>query len=1152
MRPLELKIKGLNSFIQEQVVDFEKLTSKGLFGIFGPTGSGKTSILDGITLALYGEIPRKSTNFINMNKDQMQVSFKFRMNKDEIFCVSREFKREKGNIRSKSARIVRFEDDKELILQEGIKNVNTYCQELLGLKIEDFTRTVVLPQGKFSEFLKLNGKERREMLERLFDLSEYGEKLSIELYKKIKFYNEKIQRFLGQLQGFEEIDISFLNKKEENLNYFLKEKIIKQKELQEFEFVYNEQKELFKLQSERNDLILELQEKEKKIKDIEELKIEIEKISKAINLEIFKKNYEETENKFKKFNIEVEKLKINKSEIDEEFEKIKKEKQEIEKIVEENLFNWQEKATKLKEARENKNEILVEEKKQEQREESLLKIQEELKKLLSCRSDKELDLKNLQEKKLKIKEELKNLQIDTDLFMNIEKSLHLENQLDLELKNKQERTKKVNILKENLEKSREDGLNAGSKLKNEEEILNLLVIRLEKLESILDPQKRMIENEDWSIKNQQFEMFKLLDEKFKKINIQINTQKIDVEFLKKELEQNELNLKTLTKKNMDYEIQKSINSIQKIIQKNEICPVCNQKILNEIKVCELKESEEEVSLKEVKEKIESLNKDYFAKEANFNQIISQRQEIEKQLSEISDEIKSLDFEKEKKHQELKKERYEKMQQEQKSLLDQKKELEIKIKKYKEDLDEKRINYKTTKQEIDINNKDLISIDEKIKEMSLELESFKKNFKIEDIKKEHLNIKKKQEKQRSVNLELDKLEENIKKTEDDLKEIQIKVDEKIPKEMKEKTELDERIKYLTEKKNKIARNFDYENIEKQEEENKNKIEFYTQKNKKIREEFEEKNKKAQLVREEKSKKDALLAETETRLKKEEELLKEKLKEENLSIKEFEFYILKKDRLNYKKILVDEFEKEFKKIEVKIQTLNEKLGSNYISDTKWRDTQEKMKSLLQNYEEIKKEIVILDQEVKILKEKIKEKEDILKQKNEVQSQLEIYNDLEKLFKGKKFVEFVALYHLKYVSIEASKKLKNISNSAYGLELDEDGKFLIRDYKNGGSLRDASTLSGGETFLASLALALALSAQIQLKGNTVLEFFFLDEGFGTLDDDLLEVVISSLEKVQNEKLSVGLISHVESIKNRVPIKLIVEPATNIKGSIVKIDVS
>jgi exonuclease SbcC len=90
-----------------------------------------------------------------------------------------------------------------------------------------------------------------------------------------------------------------------------------------------------------------------------------------------------------------------------------------------------------------------------------------------------------------------------------------------------------------------------------------------------------------------------------------------------------------------------------------------------------------------------------------------------------------------------------------------------------------------------------------------------------------------------------------------------------------------------------------------------------------------------------------------------------------------------------------------------------------------------------------------------------------------------------------------------------------------------------------RPVSTLSGGETFLASLALALALSAQIQLRGRYPLEFFFLDEGFGTLDQELLESVIASLEKLYMERLTVGVISHVPELRARLPRRLIVQPA-------------
>ncbi|MDT2238581.1 SbcC/MukB-like Walker B domain-containing protein [Paenibacillus larvae] len=113
-------------------------------------------------------------------------------------------------------------------------------------------------------------------------------------------------------------------------------------------------------------------------------------------------------------------------------------------------------------------------------------------------------------------------------------------------------------------------------------------------------------------------------------------------------------------------------------------------------------------------------------------------------------------------------------------------------------------------------------------------------------------------------------------------------------------------------------------------------------------------------------------------------------------------------------------------------------------------------------------------------------------------------------------------------------------------------MRDDGAGGVRRPVSTLSGGETFLTSLALALALSAQIQLKGQYPLEFFFLDEGFGTLDPELLDMVVTALEKLHTDKLSVGVISHVPELRARLARKLVIHPAEPLgRGSRIELEV-
>ena len=94
MRPLQLKLKGINSYREEQVIDFETLTSQGLFGIFGPTGSGKSTILDAMTLALYAKLPRDTKNFINTNETTASVSFLFSITTDRTrkYLAERSFR----------------------------------------------------------------------------------------------------------------------------------------------------------------------------------------------------------------------------------------------------------------------------------------------------------------------------------------------------------------------------------------------------------------------------------------------------------------------------------------------------------------------------------------------------------------------------------------------------------------------------------------------------------------------------------------------------------------------------------------------------------------------------------------------------------------------------------------------------------------------------------------------------------------------------------------------------------------------------------------------------------------------------------------------------------------------------------------------------
>ena len=101
------------------------------------------------------------------------------------------------------------------------------------------------------------------------------------------------------------------------------------------------------------------------------------------------------------------------------------------------------------------------------------------------------------------------------------------------------------------------------------------------------------------------------------------------------------------------------------------------------------------------------------------------------------------------------------------------------------------------------------------------------------------------------------------------------------------------------------------------------------------------------------------------------------------------------------------------------------------------------------------------------------------------------LQSCLRGNAFVEYIAEEQLMQVSQSASQRLRYLTKQRYSLEVDSGGGFVIRDDANGGVRRPVSTLSGGETFLTSLALALALSAQIQLRGQYPLQFFSSTKG-------------------------------------------------------------
>ena len=119
-------------------------------------------------------------------------------------------------------------------------------------------------------------------------------------------------------------------------------------------------------------------------------------------------------------------------------------------------------------------------------------------------------------------------------------------------------------------------------------------------------------------------------------------------------------------------------------------------------------------------------------------------------------------------------------------------------------------------------------------------------------------------------------------------------------------------------------------------------------------------------------------------------------------------------------------------------------------------------------------------------------------------------------------------------ANERFCQMTRGQLSLQVNENNEFEVIDYLNEGKTRSVKTLSGGQAFQVSLSLALALAESVQSEAITKRNFFFIDEGFGTQDLDSVNIVFESITKLLKENRIVGIISHVEELKERIPISL------------------
>ena len=304
MKPLCLTMEAFGPYAQKEVIDFRQLGDKNFFLITGPTGSGKTSILDAITFALYGSASGDLRNNRSLRSDYATPETKTSVtllfaNKNKTYEITRTPEQELKKQRGEGTRTVPVgaslvEIDKEgdrKILATSNSDATKAIEELLGFKADQFRQLVILPQGEFRRFLMADSKERKLILETLFKTGEYRQLedvLDAQAKKLKNSYEELSQRFTTLLESSGSSTIAELQAvidQNEKACQTQESLLTKQKaELEKVSKALHEQENLFEAFTQAEKLVAEKAELAAQKAEINKLKEQLQLLEAAASL----------------------------------------------------------------------------------------------------------------------------------------------------------------------------------------------------------------------------------------------------------------------------------------------------------------------------------------------------------------------------------------------------------------------------------------------------------------------------------------------------------------------------------------------------------------------------------------------------------------------------------------------------------------------------------------------------------------------------------------------------------------------------------------------------------------------------------------------------------------------------------------------------
>ena len=304
MKPIRLELKEFGPY-KNEIIEWDKIINEPIFLITGKTGSGKSTLFDAITYALYnkttgGKDIASLRTKTALDKDKTQVNFDFELSgkKYRIERTLAYLKAGNKNLTSGKVALMQYNDGKLEVLATKEQEVKEKVEELIGLDDKQFCQIIILPQGKFKEFLLSKSSEKKETLRSLFNTyfyQKFVEQLQEQAKKLDSSHKQKEKELITRFEQFdiEEELTKFEYLKDENFEEILS--IIHSQE----ETIKNEKKELLKLErsfSKEKEKFIELSKLNDKFIQLKNNKLELANLS-------------EKEDYYKSLRLEVEKLK---------------------------------------------------------------------------------------------------------------------------------------------------------------------------------------------------------------------------------------------------------------------------------------------------------------------------------------------------------------------------------------------------------------------------------------------------------------------------------------------------------------------------------------------------------------------------------------------------------------------------------------------------------------------------------------------------------------------------------------------------------------------------------------------------------------------------------------------------------------------------